>query len=256
MIDLHCHILPRVDDGATTLTESLIMAKEAEKEGITTIVATPHHKNGTYDNVKKDIIAGVADLNKELKDGGINVEILPGQEIRIYGELMEDYEKDELLTIGGDSSYVLIEFPSGYVPQYAEQLFFDMQMKGLLPIIVHPERNQELIEKPDRLYNLVKNGAATQITASSYIGKFGKKIQMFTEQLIDANLTHLFASDAHNVKNRSFHMAQAHERLQKRAGTDYVYYFKENAELIVNGQHMYKEPPERIRTKKKFLGLF
>jgi len=110
MIDLHCHILPELDDGAPTLTASIAMAKEAEAEGITSIVATPHHKNGSYDNVKQDILTSVASLNRELKKAGVNVDILPGQEIRMYGEILEDYEKDELLTLGGTSSYLFIEF--------------------------------------------------------------------------------------------------------------------------------------------------
>ncbi|WP_039231506.1 tyrosine-protein phosphatase [Bacillus thermotolerans] len=256
MIDLHCHILPGVDDGASTLEASLQMAKEAEAQGIRTIVATPHHKNGSYDNRKKDIIANVNALNEELKKNNISLNVLPGQEVRIYGELLEDYENGELLTVGGNSSYMLVEFPSGYVPQYAGQLLYDMQMKGIQPIIVHPERNQELIEHPDKLYSFVKNGAATQITASSYTGQFGKKIQTFTEQLIEANLTHIIASDAHNTKTRSFHMEKAYDRLESKLGVDFVYYFRENAEYILEGSSLFKEPPQRIHKRKKFLGLF
>ncbi|KAB7707406.1 tyrosine protein phosphatase [Bacillus aerolatus] len=256
MIDLHCHILHGLDDGADTSPASIAMAKEAEKQGISAIVATPHHKNGAYENVKAEIVTSVAALNKELTKAGINVDVLPGQEIRIYGELLEDYEKDELLTIAGTSSYIFIEFPSGSVPHYTEQLFYDIQMNGLLPVIVHPERNQELIQHPDRLYSLVKNGAATQITASSYTGHFGKKIQLFTEQLIDAQLTHLLASDAHNTHTRTFKMADAYARMAEKMGDDYVYYFQENAELIIEGNHLYKEPPEKIRKKKKILGIF
>ncbi|MFK2825937.1 tyrosine protein phosphatase [Bacillus sp. B190/17] len=256
MVDLHCHILPGVDDGAETLKDSLTMAKEAEKEGIKTIVATPHHKNGLYNNERKDIVAGIEELNKELKEARINVRILPGQEIRIHEKMVEHLDGGQLLTLGGSSSYLFIELPPNHVPCYTEQLLFDIQMKGVIPIIVHPERNQEFIQHPDKLYRFVRNGAATQITAASYAGYFGKKIQDFTGQMIEANLTHLMASDAHNVSSRGFHMARAYECLQKRKGTDYVYYFQENAELIVRGKHIDKEPPERIRPKKKFLGLF
>lgn len=256
MIDLHCHILPGLDDGPATIEESLMMAKEAEKAGITTIVATPHHKNELFHNAKKAVEASTASLNKELKSASINVQILPGQEIRIYGEIIRDLENGELLALGGNSFYLLIEFPSSYVPQYTEQLLFDIQMKGIVPIIAHPERNKEFIQYPDKLYRLVKNGAATQITAASYAGRFGKKIQRFTDKLIEANLTHFIASDAHNTSSRGFHMAKAYERLRKKSGIDFVHYFQENAERIVSGQHIHKEPPERILLKKKFFGLF
>ncbi|PAQ12877.1 tyrosine protein phosphatase [Bacillaceae bacterium SAOS 7] len=256
MIDLHCHILPGIDDGAKSNIDSLSMAMMAEKQGITKIVATPHHKNGIYENKKTDILLHVADLNAKLKGAGVNVEILPGQEIRMYGEIIEDFESGELLTVGGNSKYVLIEFPSGYIPQYAEKLLFDLHMKGLLPIIAHPERNQEILEHPDKLYKLVKNGTLTQITASSYIGYFGKRIKRFTEQLIEANLTHFIASDAHNTTTRPFHLTEAYEKLQSQLGSDYRFYFQENAEIIISGQHIQKEPPVHINKQKKFLGLF
>ncbi|HEY9577421.1 MAG TPA: CpsB/CapC family capsule biosynthesis tyrosine phosphatase [Pseudobacillus sp.] len=256
MFDLHCHILPGVDDGASTLAESIAMAKEAEEEGITCIVATPHHKNGAYENTRADILMSVEHLNEELKKADVHVDILPGQEVRIYGELLEDYEKGELLTISGNSPYLFIEFPSSVVPHYTEQLFYDIQMKGVFPVIVHPERNSEFIQNPDRLYSLVKNGAATQITASSYVGKFGRKVQHFTEQLIAANLTHLLASDAHNTHNRTFKMAEAYTRITNKLGNDYALYFQENAALLVNGEHLHKEPPHKIHKKKKLLGIF
>ena len=255
MIDIHCHILPNMDDGAQSMTEVAAMAKQAEKEGITTIIATPHHMNGKYENRKTEIVANVKEVSAYLEQKGIGVAVLPGQEVRIYGEILQDYENHDIATVGGNSPYVLVEFPSSYVPQYTEHLFFDMQIKGLMPVIVHPERNQEIIQYPDKLYNLIKNGAAAQITASSLTGYFGKNVQKFTEQLIEANLAHFIASDAHNTKKRPFKMIEALDRLEKEFGIESVYYFQENAELAVSGQNIMKDPPQRIK-KKKFLGLF
>lgn len=175
IIDIHCHILPGIDDGAADFTESLEMAKAAAKEGIKKIIATPHHRNGSYDNYKDEIIHRTKELNDYLQSEQVKVEILPGQETRIYGEMVEDYEKGEILTLAEVSTYVFVEFPSGNVPRYTEQLLFDLQMKGVTPVIVHPERNAELIQQPDKLYQFVKNGAATQVTAASVVGYFGKK---------------------------------------------------------------------------------
>ncbi|WP_203363381.1 CpsB/CapC family capsule biosynthesis tyrosine phosphatase [Bacillus sp. REN10] len=256
MIDLHCHILSGADDGAASNADSLAMVLEAEKQGITKIVATPHHKNGLYDNEKNEIVMRVAKLNEEIRHAGLNVQILPGQEIRMYGELIEDYDHHKLLTVGGKSSYLLIEFPSGYIPQYAEKMLFDIHMKGLIPIIAHPERNQEMIEHPDKLYKLVMNGALTQITAASYIGHFGKKIKGFTEQLIEANLAHFIASDAHNTSNRTFHLAEAYDKLQSQMGEDALFYFQQNANYAIDGQPIHKKLPSPIRKKKKFFGVF
>ncbi|MBS4200606.1 tyrosine protein phosphatase [Bacillus sp. FJAT-49732] len=255
MIDIHCHILPNVDDGASHFTDSLHMAKQAESEGIHTIIATPHHQNGSYVNAKKDIEKKVAELNDYLHSEKVDVHILPGQETRIYGELLEDYEAGEILTLSGISSYLFIELPSNHVPHYTDQLCYDMQMKGLIPVIVHPERNSELIQRPDKLYTLVKNGAATQITATSFAGYFGKKIQKFAFDLVESNLTHFIASDAHNTTTRGFKMSEAYDLLETKYGLDSVYYFMENAELIVDGKDIYREVPERIKRKKIF-GLF
>ncbi|MFE8701762.1 tyrosine-protein phosphatase [Cytobacillus sp. FJAT-54145] len=255
MIDIHCHILSGLDDGSKDLNESLDLARAAVHEGIKTIIATPHHKNGRYENNKQTILQKVDELNQTLISEGIPLTILPGQEPRIYGEVLEDYEKGEILTLNNANQFLFIELPSGHVPRYTEKLLFDIQMSGLTPIIVHPERNQELIEQPDLLYQFVKKGALTQITASSIAGSFGKKIKKFSLQLIDANLTHFVSSDAHNLSKRSFKMAEAYEEIEKKYGVDYAYMFKENAELVVQGKNVYKEIPTRIKTKK-ILGIF
>jgi protein-tyrosine phosphatase len=251
MIDIHCHILPGIDDGAKDVNDSVLMAKQAASEGIHTIIATPH-LNHQYDNRKKLIESKVKELNKILLDEKISVNILVGQEPRIYGEILEDYEKDEIQTLNY-SQYIFIEFPSSQVPRYTEKLLFDLQVKGLTPIIVHPERNSELMERPEKLYNLVEKGALTQVTASSLCGYFGKKIKSFSEQLVEANLTHFIASDAHNVVNRSFKMSEAFDMIDSMYGSDYVYLFKENAELLVDGKNIIKEIPEPVKKKKKFL---
>ncbi|WP_309089163.1 CpsB/CapC family capsule biosynthesis tyrosine phosphatase [Domibacillus sp.] len=251
MIDIHCHILPGVDDGAKDIAHSLQMARTAEQEGITAIVATPHHMNGTYQNEKAVIEQSVQLLNVQLEQEGINVDIYAGQEVRLYGELLEDYQSNKLLTVN-QSTHMLVEFPSSSIPAFAEQLLFDMQLKGITPIIVHPERNAAIAENPDRLYKLIQNGALSQVTAASVNGLFGKKAKALSLQLIEANLTHFIATDAHNTTTRRFGLAEAYEAIDP----DYAAYFQENAQAVLSGQHIEKEPPQHVTRKKKFLGLF
>jgi protein-tyrosine phosphatase len=254
MIDLHCHILPGVDDGAQSLSDSLNMAMMAVQQGIRKVVATPHHLNNSYENPKQSIIDRVEELNEALRLEKIELEVLPGQEVRIHGEMLEGFEAGEILPVN-HTPYILVEFPSNHVPRYTEKLFYDLQMNGLLPVIVHPERNQEIIERPDLLYRLVKKGALTQITAASICGDFGKKIRNFSLQLIEANQTHFIASDAHNITNRSFKMSEAFDLIEKKYGINAVFILKENAELLIKGKYAYKEDPEHVK-KKKLFNLF
>lgn len=255
MIDIHSHVLPYVDDGPQTIEAAVEMAQAAIHEGITTIIATPHHKNGSYENPKQKVLECISDFNDILQQRNLSLTVLPGQEVRLYGDLLADYQTGELLTVTGDTEYMLIEFPANHVPRYAEQLLFDMQLQGLIPIIVHPERNAEIMEHPDLLYQLVKKGALVQLTASSVSGDFGKNIKKFSLQLIEANLAHFIASDAHNTKGRTFRMREAYETIEKEFGTALMYAFQENAEFLISGQTIYRDEPMRVK-KKKFLGLF
>lgn len=256
MIDIHCHILPGIDDGAASIEDSVEMAKQAVSDGMTTIIATPHHKNGRYENSKSDILIYVDALNQVLKSENIPLTILPGQEPRIFGELLQEYKNGNVLTLNNKEKHLFIEFPSNHVPRYTEKLLYDIQLEGLTPIIVHPERNQEISENPNLLYELVKKGAYTQVTAASVTGHFGKKIKKFTHDLITANLTHFVASDAHNTTSRGFKMGEAFDVIEKEFGMDMVYLFKENAEDLLVGKSVFKDPPMRVKKKKRMFGLF
>lgn len=254
MIDIHSHILPGIDDGAPHQQASLKMAQAAVDEGITRILATPHY-NDTYENTKSSIIEDVSNLNEALKDADIPLEVLPGQEPRIFGEMLRDYKEDKVLSLNDARKFILVELPHGNVPRYTGQLLYDIQLQGLTPVIVHPERNRELIQSPNMLYELVKDGALTQITASSVTGNFGKQIRKFTYELIEYNLTHFVASDAHNTASRTFRMKAAFGEIEGEFGIDYRYMLQENAELLIEGKNVMKEVPEHIK-KKKFMGLF
>ncbi|QHA93689.1 CpsB/CapC family capsule biosynthesis tyrosine phosphatase [Bacillus sp. N1-1] len=254
MIDIHCHILPGIDDGAKDMNDSLEMARQAQSQGITRIVASPHHKNGSFDNNFQDILTEVNLLNKELTREGIDIEILPGQEVRIYGEMEEDLDVD-LLTVNNKGVYMLIEFPSSHLPRYANKLLFDLQLKGIVPIIVHPERNREIMEDPSKLYRLIKEGSLSQVTASSVTGRMGKKIKKFSLDLISHNLAHFIASDSHNTTTRPFDLREAYETVEKELGMSIRYQVQENPEEMVQGRMIDKDIPERIK-KKKVLGLF
>lgn len=253
LIDIHSHILPELDDGPKTVASSIAMAHAALKEGIHTIIATPHHLDGHFNNPGKKIEQAVERFNDLLQEENIPLKVLPGQEARINGDMVERLKREEIIPLN-NSKYVFVELPSNHVPNYISQVFFDMQVLGYKPIIVHPERNISLTENPDQLYRLVKNGALTQITAASLVGKFGKKIQRFSIDLIEHNLAHFLASDAHNTNTRVFHLERAYHYITKVFGNSIVFQFMENAEKVVQNQSVIGDQPIRIK-QKKFFGI-
>lgn len=255
MIDIHCHILPGLDDGASNLAESLTMAQYAVNEGIHTIVATPHHKNNRYTNVAEDIISNVEYFNEKLQQKNIPLTIIPGQETRIHGDMLQDLDRGEMLPYNKTSRYILMDLPNDGVPHYLTQLLFDLQIAGYQPIIAHPERNHALVEKPDILYRLVKNGALTQVSAASLAGVKGNALQKFTSQLLAANLTHFVASDAHHAKRKTFHMREAFHFIRKQHGHAMAHQLMKNSELLIAGSNILPDAPERIEIKKTW-GFF
>jgi protein-tyrosine phosphatase len=254
MIDIHCHILPGIDDGAKTSKDTLIMLKSAIDEGITAITATPHH-NSEFNNESPLILKKVKEVQNIIEEHQLPIAIFPGQEVRIYGDLLKDFSDGKLLTAARTSDYMLIEFPSNHVPGYAKELFYNLQLQGIQPILVHPERNSGIIENPGILFDFIEQGVLSQITASSVTGHFGKKIQKLTFKMIENHLTHFVASDAHNVTSRAFKMKEAFEIIEDRYGFDRSQNFKDNAKSVILNKSVYKGNPVRIKTRK-LLGLF
>ncbi|MFJ7937164.1 tyrosine-protein phosphatase [Peribacillus sp. NPDC096622] len=254
LIDIHCHILPGVDDGSADMKESMDMAKKAVEAGITHLYATPHHLNEKYVNVKNNIIDRAVRLNESLQQNNIPLTIHLGQEVRIHRDIFNSLEKKEILTLDDNNTYLLLELPSGKVPTYTQEVIYELLIKGITPIIVHPERNKELIENHKLLFELVQEGALTQLTSGSIIGLFGKNVKSFSKKIIEHNLTHFIATDAHNLGSRGFTLQQAYETITKAYGIERTFYFKENAEQLLKDQRPAVEKP--VPFKKKILGIF
>jgi protein-tyrosine phosphatase len=254
MIDIHCHILPDVDDGPKSITESLEMAKQAAEQGIHTIIATPHHHDGRYDNDKTAILEHTHNYEKLLRENDIPLRVLPGQEIRVTADLLEEMDQGSLLTLNENGKYLLVELPEDDIPGYTEMLIYQMQLKGFVPIVAHPERNKRIIEQPDILYQLVKQGALVQIGTKSIQGEFGSKVKKFVFQLLTSNMAHVIASNAHQASDWNYSLKDVYDEVKKKVGLEKVYMLQENAQSIVEGQMVHREQPIRI-VKKRF-GVF
>ncbi|WP_424769265.1 tyrosine-protein phosphatase [Paenibacillus sp. sgz302251] len=258
MIDIHTHILPGLDDGAANWNDTLNMARAAVSEGITTIIATPHHANGTYFNEAADVAEHTRTINQRLMDAGVPVTIVGGQEIRVHDELLDAWYRGELLPLAG-SKYVLLEMPSSRIPKSMMELIHELGVLRLKPIIAHPERNAEVVQHPERLAELVEAGAFAQVTSHSLLGGFGKRIEQSAWTLLKSGLIHVVSSDAHHMERRGFRMREAYDVIQSRMGEQWVEALKSNAQCVAADKPFCDQPiviSSSIGVVKRLLSLF
>lgn len=256
MVDLHCHLLPGIDDGSKSMEVSLRLAREATANGVTHALLTPHHMNGHYVNHKLDVIRQTREFQEQLKRHDIPLTVFPGQEVRINGNLLKALDQDDILFADTGNRYLMLEFPDDDVPHYTSQMIFDLQQRGIIPVIVHPERNTKIMAQPSLIYQMLEKGCLSQITASSYVGTFGKKVESFSRQLIEAGQGYVFASDAHDLPGRKYEMRQAFKKMQHEFGDILTKQYQQNARSIINGENVPLNDLKTIRTKKKHFWLF
>lgn len=249
MIDIHTHILPGIDDGAADWDYSIKLARAAAAEGITGIIATPHHYDGKYTNDADTVRELTAELNHRLTELDIPVTIQTGQEIRAHSEFLSNWQGKKLLPMG-DSFYVLIEMPSSQIPKSMEQIVYELRLLGVRTVIAHPERNAEVVRNPDRLAELVELGAYAQVTTHSLLGGFGRGIEKASWTLCRRGLIHIVASDAHHLEWRGFRMKEAYERVESELGPQWRRYFERNAQAIWNARELTDQPAPALSAAK------
>jgi len=195
MIDIHCHILPEIDDGPNTFDESLAMARLAAADGIYVIVATPHLNEKLYNPI--EISRRVSWLNHLLRNEKIQVTILPGGDVSVL------FKPDEVQGFSiNDTKYILVDFPHTHLPQNAAEILSQYVVSGYKPIITHPERNPSIIANPKLLLDLLGNNIYVQITAGSLIGEFGTEALQCAQHLLRSGVVDLIATDAHSTTQR------------------------------------------------------
>ena len=201
IIDIHAHVLPGLDDGPHTLDESLQMCALYVRQGVTTVVATPHVGHSRFDVTSHAVRRSTEALADACRERMPQLEILPGADVRLQPMLLDMLDAGELLTLGDTGRYLLLELPPQAVPRI-ENLVADLAERGVTPIISHPERNPDLLRKPDRLAELVECGYLVQVTAGSLLGSFGRAAKSAAEEFIEAGLVHVAAGDAHAASGR------------------------------------------------------
>jgi len=220
MIDLHCHILPGVDDGAQSLEEAAAMCRLAAHDGCEAMVATPHQRRGEWWNSDREGLSALAD---ELQDiVGPDFRVYLGGEIHVDSGLLAEVEKlpgGGILPLAG-SRYLLVELDSQGTATEAIHLVHELAVAGWFPVIAHPEFIPWLATDPELVERLVSLGATVQVTAMSVTGDFGRRPQNDVFTLLDAGLVHFVASDSHGVRRRPPGLKRSHDLIAGRWGED------------------------------------
>lgn len=200
MIDLHCHLLPGIDDGPSNMDDSLAMARRAVADGIRTVAATPHLR-ADHPLVQPDELAGrVADLGEHLRAEAIPLEVVAGGEVDVFWAGRASDEELRLVSYGQAGRVLLLETPYGFLPAVFEDLVTDVVGRGLRVVLAHPERNETLQHSPERLEGLVQDGLLIQVNARSVTGQgVDAGAHRCALQLLRSGLVHLLASDSHSA---------------------------------------------------------
>ena len=218
-VDIHCHLLPGIDDGARSWAETLEMAKMAVACGIGTIVATPHQGGSFAGNTADTICNRVQECQAMLDEHGVALKVLPGADVRISPEILRDIVRGSALTLGNHRKHLLLDLPhERYVP--IEGLLDDLGRAGVATILSHPERNQGLLKKREIVERLVEHGCLMQVTSGSLLGTFGPTCQDLADWMLARGLVHFVATDAHGMHSRRPLLLRVYERLIELVGRD------------------------------------
>ncbi len=240
MIDLHCHILPELDDGAQSFRESLDMARLAVHSGVKTIVATPHCMTGGARQVQ--LVAEL--IQEELQSEGIGLELLVGMEIFATQDTLRRLQEGQLLTING-SRYPLVEFPFRSDGDAETEILKELCDAGYCPLVAHPERYLYLQEEPALINLWYRMGCRFQINKGSLLGRFGPRAQALAMALVDRGFATAVASDAHAAQTRTPWMADAAELLQAEFSTQVQEaLLRQNPGRIIRNEQLLSALPE------------
>ncbi len=260
MIDIHTHILPGIDDGVRTMDEAVAFARMAVEDGIRTMVATPHCKDGFYENDRGVVLEQVGLLKARLESAGVPLEMVPGAEVHICPELEERVRDGRAPTLADNGKTVLLELSLSQYPVELENVVFRLKLAGILPVFAHPERIRFFQDDIRRYEEVVRLGAWGQITTGSVLGTFGSSIRDFSEELLRKGLIHVLASDSHNLRGRPPRLGQALEAVSGLVGEGQAGRMVEEtpASFLAGREPILPEweRPVRERKKRFFFGLF
>lgn len=220
LVDIHCHMLQGVDDGAKTIEETIKMVSMAYKSGIRKIICTPHYHAGRYRPSREKMEQQFALVKKIVEQASDDICLYRGREIYYEQDVLKLLEEGVLCTLA-DSNYVLIEFPTEVLYNEMKRALQSLVMGGYAPIVAHAERYDCLLETISRVKELIDGGMYIQVNAFS-VTNGQRKIKRFIHELIKKELLHFVATDAHDTEYRPPELMHAYDYIAKKYNVQYA----------------------------------
>ena len=204
MIDIHCHLIPGIDDGARDMADALSLLRLAKEDGINRMVLTPHIHANRFDNTKEKIFNALVNLKAEMVTANIDLPIAAAAEVRIDAMILPMIEQNRVPFLGEyqGSKFLLLELPHSHIPPGSDKLVSWLIKQGITPVIAHPERNRDILTNPSAIKQFQRLGCWFQLTGSSLTGGFGEQCQQLAQKLLKDGVFNIVASDAHNLLKR------------------------------------------------------
>ncbi|HWY99705.1 MAG TPA: CpsB/CapC family capsule biosynthesis tyrosine phosphatase [Edaphobacter sp.] len=222
MIDIHHHLLWGTDDGASNLETSVAMARAAASDGISHIVCSPH-ANSTYAYEPRVIAEKIAELQRLLDREAVAVKLGRGCDFHMSYDNVQEAKLDPAKFSINGSGYLLVEIPDYGISPGLTEIFYQLQIAGLIPILTHPERNPTLQADRQRMMDWLRGGVLVQVTAGSVVGRMGRHAERMAHDLLANRWVHFLATDAHNTTSRPPKMREAFDVVAKKYGPDYAH---------------------------------
>lgn len=252
MIDLHCHFLPGIDDGADTMDEAIELARAAVDNGIRCAIMTPHLHPGRYENTAGTIAAHLRNFRRALEQADVPLRVGYAAEVRLASETLPMIQSGQVPFLGELDGYkvMLLEFPHGHIPLGSDKLVQKLLDMKIRPLIAHPERNKDVMRNLDKITPFIEMGCLLQLTAASVANKFGDNAYRRAVQLLESDAAIVLATDSHNLKARPPHLRQGMEAAAEIVGREAAHDMVQRLpRAIVNSQFSKKAKPQPARAK-------
>ena len=254
MVDLHSHLIWSIDDGSKSKEMTTNMLKQAVRGGTTKLVLTPHYLQGYYEVQINEVKERANEVKELVKELGLDLEIYCGQEVYYSERILESYLNKKIGTIN-DSRYMLIEFNMrNFSIKEVVEVLYELQLRGIVPVIAHPERYYRFINKPSLINEFIKEGFLFQLNLGSITGDFGKDVRKTAEIFLKNKIYSFIGSDAHRDEKRNPDMSNGVEAL-KEMDRNYFNYFKDSGERLLKNEEILFLG-SKVKERKGLLGLF